>query len=203
MCVDLVSGEEFRKAIALNALGCKAFVMLLNDDWARSKECRFEFSIFIDYGLIICFTLLDMALRHNLKKNTPKLFPIVIKDSFKWDADPEIEGFLCSVNAIILQSKLKSSLFGDTQYVNQTAVTLRSPTTLQLQDYKSFNNNHTTSNSLLLLLANTKAAIRYNTDNAWAELLASLLNAGVTVEGAAPSKRKYFGIGSILILVSS
>jgi len=92
VCLDMTPGEDFRREIARNATECKAFVIMMNDEWVKSKECRYEFNI---------------ALRKNLKNQTfPVLLPLIFS-TFTWGGDYEIDGFLANVNALFLRDPLE------------------------------------------------------------------------------------------------
>ena len=44
MCTDIDGGETFREEILANVRDAKVFLIFLNEKWARSDECVFEYN---------------------------------------------------------------------------------------------------------------------------------------------------------------
>eukprot|EP00299_Pterocystis_sp_00344_P006297 c18104_g1_i1.p1 GENE.c18104_g1_i1~~c18104_g1_i1.p1 ORF type:complete len:541 (-),score=97.13 c18104_g1_i1:5-1543(-) len=89
ICEDIAGGENFRTVIAENSMYCSYFVLLVDVEWVKSGECRFEF---------------NMALRMNLKTGKPVIIPVLMSsDQTFYNAVsfyPEISGMLDQFRAI-------------------------------------------------------------------------------------------------------
>ena len=44
MCTDIDGGENFRDEILANVRDAKVFLIFLNEKWAKSQECTFEYN---------------------------------------------------------------------------------------------------------------------------------------------------------------
>jgi len=83
VCDQMDAGEQYRRAIAVNASGCQFFIPFMNTQWCNSAECGYEFNI---------------ALRHLLKKGRPFIMPLLLADFSVYEQFPDINGFLCNTN---------------------------------------------------------------------------------------------------------
>jgi len=45
ICTDLKLGTDYRNEIIIATRACKVFMPLVNENWAKSKECEFEYNI--------------------------------------------------------------------------------------------------------------------------------------------------------------
>eukprot|EP00808_Paulinella_micropora_P026015 g69024.t1 len=90
ICLDMNAGASFREEIVLAATLCKVFVPLMNEAWANSKECQFEFKI---------------AQRNNLVDGRPTILPIVL-DNLNTKKYPLIHGVMCNTNALFAKPDL-------------------------------------------------------------------------------------------------
>lgn len=44
MCTDIDGGDSFRDEILANVRDAKVFLIFVNEKWAKSQECAFEFN---------------------------------------------------------------------------------------------------------------------------------------------------------------
>ena len=44
MCTDIDGGDSFREEILANVRDAKVFLIFVNEKWAKSQECAFEFN---------------------------------------------------------------------------------------------------------------------------------------------------------------
>lgn len=44
MCTDIDGGDSFREEILANVRDAKVFLIFVNENWAKSQECAFEFN---------------------------------------------------------------------------------------------------------------------------------------------------------------
>ena len=44
MCTDIDGGDTFREEIVANVRDAKVFLIFLNEKWAKSQECTFEYN---------------------------------------------------------------------------------------------------------------------------------------------------------------
>ena len=58
MCTDIAGGGQFRNEILSNAKNAKVFLMFINEKWAKSDECLFEFN----YALVRHKNLIQTSL---------------------------------------------------------------------------------------------------------------------------------------------
>jgi len=85
ICTDLNIGTDYRNEIIIAARTCKVFMPLINENWAKSKECEFEYNI---------------AQRRRAKtEKYPIIMPIVLTtfDSTQYDI---VEALLANYNVI-------------------------------------------------------------------------------------------------------
>jgi len=90
--MEMGAGVQFREEIVVHASGSKAFIALLNENWAESKECRYEFNI---------------ATRSNLSKGFPVIIPVVLKQ-FDWNKYPLLLGTMANTNALFYEESQPS-----------------------------------------------------------------------------------------------
>jgi len=69
ICNDIVIGTEYREDIVDAAKNCRAFLALINEEWASSNECKMEYNIVLNRYL-------------HPEKNKPLIIPVIIGD---WD----------------------------------------------------------------------------------------------------------------------
>jgi len=93
LCLDIKPGEGYRDRIIENARFCNVFVPLINEDWALSKECEFEYNI---------------ALKSFNKTRKPVIIPLII-GMFDTSQYNVIEGLLASTQVIFVESKDENS----------------------------------------------------------------------------------------------
>jgi len=93
LCLDIKPGENFRDKIIENARFCNTFVPMINEDWALSKECEFEYNI---------------ALKSCNKTRKPIIVPIII-GMFDTSQYNVIEGLLASTQVIFVENKDENS----------------------------------------------------------------------------------------------
>jgi len=86
ICLDASAGNQFRTDIVSAASKSAVFLAFINEAWAKSKECQFEFNV---------------ALRKNLTKGRPEIIPVIV-GQFDLDAYPAVDGMLCNTNALFL-----------------------------------------------------------------------------------------------------
>lgn len=63
MCTDINGGNTYREEILANIRDAKVFLIFLNEKWAKSNECVFEYNYATVSGVQILFS-------ENLKKNS-------------------------------------------------------------------------------------------------------------------------------------
>ncbi|KAM7424878.1 hypothetical protein ABFA07_023620 [Porites harrisoni] len=88
MCTDIDGGDSFRDEILANVRDAKVFLIFVNEKWAKSQECAFEF---------------NYAMRKNLVKNTPKIMPFVI-EMFDMEKYPHVDALLANCQGVFLNS---------------------------------------------------------------------------------------------------
>ena len=44
MCTDIDGGDSYREEILANVRDAKVFLIFVNEKWAKSQECAFEFN---------------------------------------------------------------------------------------------------------------------------------------------------------------
>lgn len=44
MCTDIEGGDTYREEIIANVRDAKVFLIFLNEKWAQSQECTFEYN---------------------------------------------------------------------------------------------------------------------------------------------------------------
>jgi len=98
ICLDIKPGEDYRDKIIDSARFSKAFIPLINENWAISKECEYEYNV---------------ALRNYNKTKSPVIIPLVfgVFDTSHYNI---IEGLLATINVIFVEDykneeKLKHS----------------------------------------------------------------------------------------------
>lgn len=91
VCLHMEAGDAFRIEIARSAAQCKAFIILLNEAWASSRECEYEFNV---------------ATRKNLTRGSPLILPVVMGGALFGligDKYPAVDAMLCNTNALVLE----------------------------------------------------------------------------------------------------
>lgn len=92
LCTDLQTGSNFRNEIVVAATASKVFMPLINEEWAKSKECAWEAQI---------------ALRNELTVNKPVMVPIIAEE-FDFRKYPIVFGIMANTNAIFLTDPSKN-----------------------------------------------------------------------------------------------
>jgi len=86
MCTDIDGGETFREEIVANVRDAKVFLIFLNEKWAKSDECVFEY---------------NYATRKNLTKKSPVIMPIVTED-FNIEKYAHVDALLANFQGVFL-----------------------------------------------------------------------------------------------------
>ena len=68
ICTQMDPGQDFRRQITANAANCKIMLILLDERWAKSKECLSEFNCAYS-----CYN----------KTQAPQIIPVVV-GGFQW-----------------------------------------------------------------------------------------------------------------------
>jgi len=89
LCLDIKPGESYRDRIIENVRFCNIFVPLINEDWAISKECEFEYNI---------------ALKSFNKTRKPVIIPLII-GMFDTSQYNITEGILATTQVIFVENK--------------------------------------------------------------------------------------------------
>ena len=98
ICTSLRPGEDFRQSITVNAVKCKLFIPFINEQWAMSEECIFEY---------------NCALRSYTTKRTPQFVPIII-GGFQWIdviKYPDVYNITANTNCAVLTDNNWGKLF--------------------------------------------------------------------------------------------
>ena len=98
ICTSMKPGVDFRQAITVNAVKCKLFIPFINESWAKSDECLFEF---------------NCALRSYATNKTPNIIPIII-GGFSWidvETYPDVYNITANTNCIVLKDDNWSEVF--------------------------------------------------------------------------------------------
>jgi len=95
VCTDLKPGSNFRTKIATAALHCKVFVPLINEEWAKSKECDYEYNI---------------AQRSSIKEGHPIIAPIIVT-KFDVKLYDIVQALLCNFNVIFMNDEPPENAF--------------------------------------------------------------------------------------------
>ena len=91
ICTNMKPGADFRHAITVNAVKCKIFIPFINEAWAKSEECIFEF---------------NCALRSYTTTKTPQIAPIII-GGFGWIdvlQYPDVYNITANTNCAVLNA---------------------------------------------------------------------------------------------------
>jgi len=111
ICLDIKPGEDYRDKIIDSARFSKAFIPLINENWAISKECEYEYNV---------------ALRNYNKTKSPIIIPLVfgVFDTSHYNI---IEGLLATINVIFVEDykneeKLKNSFKQAVEVIEGLAV---------------------------------------------------------------------------------
>lgn len=88
MCTDIDGGDTFRNEILANVRDAKVFLIFLNEKWAKSDECFFEF---------------NYAMRKNLTKKSPVIMPVVT-ENFDMEKYPHVDALIANVQGVFLTS---------------------------------------------------------------------------------------------------
>jgi len=87
---DLRPGDHFRDIILERAVSCKYFIILVNERWAASRECQYEYNT-VEY--------------EHRKHNSPTIIPIFL-DDMKWNNDGQyrhVKGIMANYQGIFLK----------------------------------------------------------------------------------------------------
>lgn len=114
MCTDIDGGDSYREEILANVRDAKVFLIFVNEKWAKSQECTFEF---------------NYAMRKNLVKNTPKIMPFVI-EKFDVEKYPLVDALLANCQGVFLKScSSENDAFKEIMDKLQGVVPLKAATT--------------------------------------------------------------------------
>lgn len=112
MCTDIDGGENFREEILANVRDAKVFLIFLNEKWARSDECVFEY---------------NYAMRKNLTKKSPVIMPIVTED-FNIEKYSHVDALLANFQGVFLnQCSSEAEGFKHIMEKLQTVVPFKAP----------------------------------------------------------------------------
>ena len=87
MCLHMNAGLKYRREIVTYASRCKVMVILLNEPWAKSKECEFEANI---------------AFRKLLVHGSPTIIPLVLQN-FEWGSYPHVDAIMLNTKGIVME----------------------------------------------------------------------------------------------------
>lgn len=100
MCTEMDGGVDFRKEISAAVKQCTVFVPLINEAWATSAECEFEY---------------NFALRLNLTSKAKPRLPVVIPICFpdlNWTGHDHVMMLMASTNALVYSPEQEAVVFG-------------------------------------------------------------------------------------------
>lgn len=86
MCTDIEGGQTFREEILANVRDAKIFLIFLNQKWAKSAECVFEY---------------NYAMRKYLTKKSPVIMPIVTED-FEIEKHAHVDALMANFQGVFL-----------------------------------------------------------------------------------------------------
>jgi len=84
VCLDMSGGAAMRDDINWAAMNCKVFVALMNENWAKSGECKWEFNI---------------AIRCGITQSYPVIIPVVV-DNLDFNKYIHIKAIMANTNGI-------------------------------------------------------------------------------------------------------
>jgi hypothetical protein len=76
MCTDIYGGQNFRDEITKNIQTCDIFIMLINDAWGLSGECKDEYN----YAKRLHLTSHERQITKATEERKPILLPILFSD---------------------------------------------------------------------------------------------------------------------------
>lgn len=86
ICMDMDGGQAFRSEIVVAATASKVFLPLINEAWALSKECQYEYNI---------------AQRNELTVESPVVLPVIVEE-FDFKKHPSVFGMMANTNALFM-----------------------------------------------------------------------------------------------------
>ncbi|XP_078356895.1 uncharacterized protein LOC144641739 [Oculina patagonica] len=98
MCTDIHGGNTYREDIVANVRDAKVFLIFLNEKWAKSDECVFEY---------------NYAMRKYLTKKTPIIMPVVT-ENFDMEEYAHVDALLANFQGVFM-----SSCSSETEAINQ------------------------------------------------------------------------------------
>jgi len=84
VCLEMQGGAAMRDDINWAAMNSRCFVALINESWAKSGECKWEFNI---------------AIRCNITQGYPAVIPVIV-DNLDFNKYSHVKAIMANTNAI-------------------------------------------------------------------------------------------------------
>jgi len=84
VCLDMGGGTAMRDDINWAAMNCKVFIALMNENWAKSGECKWEFNI---------------AIRCGITQSYPTIIPVIV-DNLDFNKYIHIKAIMANTNGV-------------------------------------------------------------------------------------------------------
>jgi len=94
MCTDIEGGDTYRDQILGNVRDAKVFLIFLNEKWAQSQECTFEY---------------NYAMRKRLVKEKPVIMPLVT-ESFDLEKYAHVDALMANCQGLFFSNVSLSSI---------------------------------------------------------------------------------------------
>eukprot|EP01038_Epipyxis_sp_PR26KG_P006390 gene6390-8803_t len=131
ICTSMNGGVEFREEIVEAVKKCKIFLPLINDEWARSGECKDEYNLAKRLNL----TSHESGRTVEGEKRLPVILPIAFPNLI-WNKYSHVELLAASTNFIV--HKESAMLEGNEAYIETINSLIRSIKDLGLSDLEIF-----------------------------------------------------------------
>ena len=98
ICTQMSGGEDYRDAIVSAVSTCDAFLIMMNENWALSGECKDEYNLAKRKNLTSHET--GRTSRHNKDARLPHIVPLAFSD-LNWSAHPHVELLAANTNFVV------------------------------------------------------------------------------------------------------